>query len=427
MATTMTTSTTPTRLEVSYSTAHGYTNLSASITSTPFGATTTEIPFEFYQNCELTVLWIEFVFIVVGNATVLIALLLSKGHKSRMNFFIKHLAAADLSVGLISVLTDIIWKTTISFEAGTVMCKVIRFLQCVVTYSSNYVLVALSIDRCDAITHPMNFSGSWKRARILVAVAWILSVIFASPTLFLMEIKEFKNDYGTQCWNPFEPWQWQIYVTLISIVLFFIPAILISACYIIIVITIWKKGKTMQTNAAAAAANSGTAAGNLEQEQETRRASSRGLIPKAKVKTVKMTFVIIFVFILCWTPYMLFDLLQVFGWKLRYPAIATFIQSFAHLNSAANPLIYCLFSTNIGATLCGIIRCRKKQEILPTGLTTSGTHSTSQSVTRSSAYPASATTKTLQLVPSVPSTTKSTAGGPPRPSVTFRTAASIEA
>ena len=434
MATTMTTSTTPTRLEVSYSTAHGYTNLSASITSTPFGAMTTEIPYEFYQTCELTVLWIEFAFIVVGNATVLIALLLSKGHKSRMNFFIKHLAAADLSVGLISVLTEIIWKTTISFEGGLVMCKVIRFLQCVVTFSSNYVLVALSIDRCDAITHPMNFSGSWKRARILVAMAWILSVVFASPTLFLMEIKEFKNGYGTQCWNPFEQWQWQIYVTLISIVLFFIPAILISACYIIIVITIWKKGRTMQTTAAAAAASSGGGAGTsasgtaaLEQEQETRRASSRGLIPKAKVKTVKMTFVIIFVFILCWTPYMLFDLLQVFGWTSG-PAIATFIQSFAHLNSAANPLIYCLFSTNIGATLCGIIRCRKRQEILPTGLTTSGTHSTSQSVTRSSAYPASsATTKTLQLVPSVPSTTKSTTGGPPRPSVTFRTAASIEA
>ncbi len=44
---------------------------------------------------------------------------------------------------------------------------------------------------------------------------------------------------------------------------------------------------------------------------ESRRASSRGLIPKAKVKTVKMTFVIIFVFILCWSPYIVFDLLQV--------------------------------------------------------------------------------------------------------------------
>ena len=73
-----TTSTTPTRLEVSYSTAHGYTNLSASITSTPFGATTTAIAL-FYQTTELTFLWILFAFIVVGNATVLIALLLSKG------------------------------------------------------------------------------------------------------------------------------------------------------------------------------------------------------------------------------------------------------------------------------------------------------------------------------------------------------------
>ena len=48
-----------------------------------------------------------------------------------------------------------------------------------------------------------------------------------------------------------------------------------------------------------------------EDEIESRRASSRGLIPKAKVKTVKMTFVIIFVFILCWGPYIGFDLLQV--------------------------------------------------------------------------------------------------------------------
>ena len=46
---------------------------------------------------------------------------------------------------------------------------------------------------------------------------------------------------------------------------------------------------------------------------ESRRASSRGLIPKAKVKTIKMTFVIISVFILCWSPYIVFDLLQVYG------------------------------------------------------------------------------------------------------------------
>ena len=96
---------------------------------------------------QLTFLWVLLTFIVIGNAAVLIALLLSKGRKSRMNFFIKHLAAADLFVGLISVLTDIIWKITISWEAGLVACKIIRFLQAMVTYASTYVLVALSIDR----------------------------------------------------------------------------------------------------------------------------------------------------------------------------------------------------------------------------------------------------------------------------------------
>ncbi|GLH08406.1 Cardioacceleratory peptide receptor [Gryllus bimaculatus] len=71
----------------------------------------------------------------------------------------------DLSVGLISVLTDIVWRHTIAWNAGNAACKVIRFLQAVVTYSSTYVLVALSIDRYDAITHPMNFSGSCEYSR----------------------------------------------------------------------------------------------------------------------------------------------------------------------------------------------------------------------------------------------------------------------
>ena len=49
-----------------------------------------------------------------------------------------------------------------TWEAGLLACKLIRFLQVVVTYASTYVLVALSIDRYDAITHPMAFTRSCK-------------------------------------------------------------------------------------------------------------------------------------------------------------------------------------------------------------------------------------------------------------------------
>ncbi len=84
------------------------------IEATEAAASDSDVTDYFYQVEQLTFLWVLFTLIVIGNATVLIALLVSKGRKSRMNFFIKHLAAADLCVGLISVLTDIIWKITIS-------------------------------------------------------------------------------------------------------------------------------------------------------------------------------------------------------------------------------------------------------------------------------------------------------------------------
>ncbi|GLV39251.1 Crustacean cardioactive peptide receptor [Carabus blaptoides fortunei] len=317
------------------------------------------------QTEQFTILWILFVMIVLGNSAVLLTLSLNKRRKSRMNFFIKQLAIADLTVGLISVLTDIIWRITVTWHAGNVACKLIRFLQATVTYSSTYVLVALSIDRYDAITHPMNFTGSWRRARVLVISAWLISILFSVPEIFLFEEKPIEGQL--QCWIELQPWQWQVYMTLITVALLIAPAIIISACYTIIVRTIWSKSKLLvpigvthhqlqQNHQASRRRQSRCDLRSVRQyeDHDTRRASSRGIIPKAKIKTVKMTFVIVFVFVLCWSPYIVFDLLQVYGHIPRTQtstAVATLIQSLAPLNSAANPVIYCLFSTHTCRTL----------------------------------------------------------------------------
>ncbi|KAK2581578.1 hypothetical protein KPH14_002087 [Odynerus spinipes] len=301
------------------------------VTSLDVNATEEIDSFYFYETEQFTVLWLLFAVIVAGNTAVLAGLLLGKRRKSRMDFFIKQLAFADLLVGLISVLTDIIWRTTVTWHAGNIACKLIRFMQAVVTYSSTYVLVALSIDRYDAITRPMNFSGSWWRARVLVVVAWSLSALFSVPIIFLYEEKRIQG--MTQCWIDLgSPIQWKIYMSLVSFTLFIAPTLIIGGCYTVIVATIWSQGSALRQGPT----------------RDTRRASSRGLIPRAKIKTVKMTFVIVFVFILCWSPYIVFDLLQVYGHVPKTQtniAVATFIQSLTPLNSAANPIIYCLFST----------------------------------------------------------------------------------
>ncbi|XP_050681099.1 cardioacceleratory peptide receptor-like [Leptidea sinapis] len=301
--------------------------------------------FYFYQSAQLVVLWMLLVAIVAGNATVILALLLTKTRKSRMNFFIMHLAIADLWVGLISVLPDLIQRITISWLAGSIACKLMKYLQGVVTYSSTYVLVALSIDRCDAITHPMNFTGSWRRARALIFGAWLLSFIFCIPMLVLFDEADIQ---GTpQCWSGINVTQWRIWMTSVFISLFVVPALVISACYGVIVITIRHKSRRVLGKRT-------TATRTYSDDLESRRASSRGIIPKAKIKTVKMTFVIVFVFVLCWSPYMIFDLLQVYGYvpdTQANIAIASLIQSLAPLNSAANPVIYFIFSNRIFVSL----------------------------------------------------------------------------
>ncbi|XP_072757986.1 cardioacceleratory peptide receptor isoform X2 [Anoplolepis gracilipes] len=325
------------------------------VTSQPDVNATEEIDsFYFYETEQFAVLWLLFALIVAGNTAVLAGLLLGKRRKSRMDFFIKQLAFADLLVGLISVLTDIIWRTTVTWYAGNVACKLIRFMQAVVTYSSTYVLVALSIDRYDAITRPMNFSGSWWRARALVITAWALSALFSMPMIFLYEEKRIQGT--TQCWIDLgSPTQWKIYMSLVSFSLFIAPTLIIGGCYTVIVVTIWSQGAALRQGPT----------------RDTRRASSRGLIPRAKIKTVKMTFVIVFVFILCWSPYIVFDLLQVYGHVPKTQtniAVATFIQSLTPLNSAANPIIYCLFSTQFCKTVrisplnsncCSVGTCRQ--------------------------------------------------------------------
>jgi len=193
-------------------------------------------------------------------------------------------------------------------------------------------------------------------------------------------------------------------MTLVAISLFVIPAICIAACYFVIVITIWKKGKVMVPPSVTQSllprvplTEARRRKIALDNDPDCRRASSRGLIPKAKVKTIKMTFVIVFVFILCWSPYILFDLLQVYQLipnNQTSQAVATFIQSLAPLNSAANPIIYCMFSANLGKYISNLwcskhfCRCCKQdQELLSSsGMSSSGLRTTSTLLSSSNGH-----------------------------------------
>lgn len=110
----------------------------------------------------------------------------------------------------------------------------------------------------------------------------IVIFLFKEKTLNDKNLKAFANivlQDMTQCWIDLgSPIQWKIYMSLVSFSLFIAPTLIIGGCYTVIVVTIWSQGAALRQGPT----------------RDTRRASSRGLIPRAKIKTVKMTFVIVF-------------------------------------------------------------------------------------------------------------------------------------
>uniref|UniRef100_A0A8C5PMI2 Neuropeptide S receptor 1 n=1 Tax=Leptobrachium leishanense TaxID=445787 RepID=A0A8C5PMI2_9ANUR len=238
--------------------------------------------------------------------------------------------------GLVNTLTDIIWRFTGDFMAPDIVCRIVRYSQVVLLYASTYVLVSLSIDRYHAIVHPMKFLQGERQAKVLIAVAWTLSFLFSIPTLIIFGKIKLSNG-EVQCWGLWpDDSYWKPYMTIVAFLVYFIPLIIISVIYFIVIRTIWAKSK------AHAVIISNCTDGNLCTSY-----SQRGLISKAKMKAIKYSIVVILAFILCWGPYFMFDILDNFDvipqTKERVYA-SVIIQNLPVLNSAINPIIYCIFS-----------------------------------------------------------------------------------
>ncbi|KAL4217493.1 7 transmembrane receptor (rhodopsin) [Mactra antiquata] len=345
-------------------------NISSSMNNTNGSTIVPELDrFYFYQTEEVTFLAVLLVCIVVGNSIVLLAIGLSRRRHSRMHFFIMHLALADLSVGLVHVLGDMIWKITVKWYAGDVMCRLLKFAQACVVYASTYMLVALSIDRYDAIARPLNFSTTWTRCKVYVGVAWGLSALFSSPLIFLSSV----TDGSYECWMKFPDSApdsiWLIYFVSVMTAVLILPALIITACYTMIIVIIWKNSHLLSsakpkqvytaekkflvppkdTNQDISPSPKSSPKQTRQRSQNIGR-SSKGIIPQAKIRTVKMTFTIVLAFIICWSPYFIFNVCSLLGHvphTQEMLAMTTFVQSLAPLNSAANPLIYGIFSTRV--------------------------------------------------------------------------------
>ncbi|NXG30433.1 AVT protein, partial [Dromaius novaehollandiae] len=298
-------------------------------------------------QAEIAVLGVIFLTASVGNFILILVLWRRRKKLSRMYVFMLHLSIADLVVAFFQVLPQLIWDITDVFIGPDFLCRLIKYLQLLGMFASTYMIVVMTVDRYQAVCYPM-VTFQKKRAlwNIPICTSWSISLMFSLPQVFIFSKTEISPGIF-ECWGEFIlPWGPRAYVTWIFVVIFFIPSAVLITCQVKICkiikrnIYVKKQNEYEITN---------------QKQVLPSRASSVNCISKAMIKTVKMTVVTVFAYVLCWSPFFIAQL-----WSVWFPSgvtegsAFTIIMLLGNLNSCINPWIYMYF--------CGHIPyCTKKQ------------------------------------------------------------------
>ncbi|XP_053321422.1 putative gonadotropin-releasing hormone II receptor [Spea bombifrons] len=259
----------------------------------------------------------------------------SRKKRSHVRILILNLTTADLLVTFIVMPLDAIWNITVQWQAGDIACRILMFLKLLSMYSCAFVTVVISIDRQSAILNPLGINEAKKKNKIMLSAAWLMSVVHSLPQLFLFHtVTITEPQHFTQCTTrgsfP-QHWQETTYNMVSFVCLFLLPLLIMISCYSRILLEISRR----------------MSKGTLSSKEIYLRRSKNN-IPKARMRTLKMSIVIVSSFIICWTPYYLLGL-----WYWFYPeameekvsqSLTHILFIFGLLNACLDPITYGLFT-----------------------------------------------------------------------------------
>ncbi|XP_069734478.1 gonadotropin-releasing hormone II receptor-like [Phaenicophaeus curvirostris] len=262
----------------------------------------------------------------------------------RVRVLVANLAAADLLVTVLVMPLDAAWNVTVQWYGGDAACRALMFLKLAAMYASAFVTVVIALDRHAAIVTPLALARTERRNKGMLGAAWGLSAVLALPQAFVFRrVSRSRPRRFVQCatLGSFGAhWQETLYNLFTFSCLFLLPLLAMVLCYGRILAAISRRMKD---------------AGASSREIQLRRSSNN--IPRARMRSLKMSILIVLTFIVCWTPYYLLGLWYWFSPEMLTrekvpPALSHILFLFGLLNTCLDPLVYGLFTA----------RCRRPRE-----------------------------------------------------------------
>ncbi|OXA54704.1 gonadotropin-releasing hormone receptor [Folsomia candida] len=166
----------------------------------PDNTTTLREPTSFRELSQLSlnfVLIYSFLFVI--SATLNVSELISvirydKRHRrSRIAHLYRHLCIADLLVTFTCMLMEILWRVTIQWYGGNLLCKGCQFLQAFSQYLSSLVVTGITVDKYFAIVYPFKLARAEERAKLMGGIAWVAATVCALPQIAIYNVAPHPN------------------------------------------------------------------------------------------------------------------------------------------------------------------------------------------------------------------------------------------
>ncbi|CAH1775170.1 unnamed protein product [Owenia fusiformis] len=286
---------------------------------------------------------IIFIVGIVGNFLVCFAVWRNHHMRTVTNYFIVNLAIGDFLVILVCLPPTVLTDVTETWYLGTVMCKIIKYIQGVSVAVSVLTLSIISLERWYAICHPLKFRATATRARIMIVVIWWVSCVIYIPELVSLKMsRTLPQHYNfvdllTKCtpiWPESLPSNSQMIYQLFSIVaLYFIPLCFMSFTYIHIAVCLWSRAIPTET----------TGSGKGRVIANDRQAQSMENQLQGRRKAAKMLIAVVIMFAICYLPVHMLNILRYAGVLPRHESVdvlALISHWLCYFNSAINPVIY---------------------------------------------------------------------------------------
>ncbi|XP_060697340.1 probable G-protein coupled receptor 150 [Hemiscyllium ocellatum] len=297
-----------------------------------------ELPL-YHRQMRIISMTVIFSLALIGNVAVLHRNCCSQSRRRKIDALVSNLAAADLCVSVLLLLSQIIQEALEGeWLAGDVACKMFKVFQAFGLIASSGIIVIVALERHHVIVNPL---ASPLPTRILTAVIWIGAFVLSLPQAFVFKLTV--QEGREKCLSVFgqlPKWHFQVYIMFGAVIVFLAPFCTLCVAYTRILWIIWRQKQHIRKGKASEKVNQ-------KQQRKVQIHGTNGSIPRAKVKTLKMTLVMIIFFVVCRLLYFIIEMKVAFGTITETDTkVITALGIFVVSNSAGNPYVYLFFKTN---------------------------------------------------------------------------------